>query len=264
MDEEMLEKTEDEQNADEQAHKKLMEQVKAAITVHRQKNRGSIPSLQEITQLLEQSPEQAEDDGDLPKCLKYLAYFGKDSEKPMYYEDPEGMCFFDTHEGQWSSEKPKHIDGLNSREIQNEDMFDMVLHGVMDDEDYSSLEKAGMVDERAGKLYHKISSLKSHAAELQKSVDVAFGDEEEPDSFLDEERTEELPDLFDVSTEDSGEAGQDLIAQIMEQAMSPAQNPKLQEFIQAEIQKYMQSSAPQAPAVPEASPAPVPAEAPVA
>jgi hypothetical protein len=134
-----------------------------------------------------------------------------------------------------------------------------VLHGIMDDNDYGALEKAGMVDDRVSKLYHKINGLKQHAASLQKSVDEVFSDEEQPDDFLTEPSEEaQMPDLFEMSDEGEEELpGENLIEQIMNQALSPAQNPKLQALIQAEIQKFLGASAPTA--SPEApAPAPVP------
>lgn len=230
-----------EKDDQEQKYKELLSQVKAAITVFRQKHAGEVPDLNDIVEMLE-TEEELDDESDIPKCLKMKAHYGKDPKAPVYYEDPETFSFFNPQKGAWTMDKPELLDQLNSREIEHEDIFDMILHGIMDDNDYQQLHKAGLVDPKCEQLYAKIAGMRDQYKTLEKSMEASVEEDTRPEAFLEAMEPASKLDQYGVfsmdieeSTEQVFEPGEDLLAQIMQSAMNPSSDPKLLKLIRSQI-----------------------------
>lgn len=223
----------------EQQIKDLMNKIKSAITVYTHKHDGKAPeSIEEIAQMLEQEQEPLEqseeepEDGS-PKVLSYLIHYGKDPSKPAFYEDTKSALYFDPKHGSWSDSKPELLDHLQSREVESEDLFDMILHGVMDDSDYSSLNELGMVDQKCCQLYDKIQSLKSVTSELEKS-------EENPEEEIHETEISESSEEVQIPSEPEEEvAGFDVASEIMYWAQAPANNRELEGTVRGIVEKIL-------------------------
>lgn len=231
------------EESQEQEYKTLLSQVKAAVTVFRQKHAGEVPTLEDITKMLESELDpEMEDDSDLPKCLKYKVHYGKDPQSAAYYEDPESFSFFNPKNGTWGMDKPEMLDQLASRDVDHADVFDMILHGIMDDNDYQQLHKAGLVDPKCEQLYAKISGMKNDYNTLEKSMEATLDEDTRPEAFLEAMEPASKLDQYgvfsmevDENENEFVEVGEDLVSQIMQTAMSPASNPALLKLIRSQI-----------------------------
>jgi hypothetical protein len=229
-----------EEQKQEAEHKNLMEKIKAAVTVFRHNNQGKVPSLDDVSSVLEQgNTQQAEqeqqepEEVDHPKCLSYSIFHGKDPQRPLYYHDPSDMGYFDVQKGMWQLDKPELLDHLTSREPQSQDLAHMILHGIMDDGDYDRLDKAGMIDESGKALREKLGMLKDRHQELQKSIDDISEQETAPEMFMDQKDPmfdfdqKGIVTEVEASYQDQEAMGEDLVRQLIETALSPASCPKM-------------------------------------
>lgn len=117
----------------------------------------------------------------------------------LYYFDPKTKGYYDTQTASWSQDKPNLVDHLPCRPMlmdRNErgeidDIFQSILHGVMDPTSFQMLKSRGAVSPNMEKLYGLVSKLveKKAALEgLEKSVDVPVTQE-----VLETAPTQELP-----------------------------------------------------------------------
>jgi len=212
--------------------KDLQRKLQAYVEVAKHKY-GRTPSLEEIMGLLDEvSPEQSKPkgSGDVqqvvmpvagdksldktdptqeeapgePKILHLKVYFGMskdktgerkpDEKKILFYERPDGSVY-DCSKQEWAEGRPEVVNHLNSRPLYStdEDLVAAIANGVMDDEDYDSLEKAGLVSETPKKLWGLTKNLedlmlrKSEAEELEKSLeteDDTLGKGEQPSETI--------------------------------------------------------------------------------
>jgi hypothetical protein len=93
-----------------------------------------------------------------------------DPATPLFYTD--GQRHFDCSTDQWTDQVPEVAQHLMSRPLQhsaeNTDLFDALLHGVVDDDDFNALDQAGMVDDRSRKLRELMGNLDSQYGEYSK------------------------------------------------------------------------------------------------
>jgi hypothetical protein len=143
------------------------------------------------------------------------------------------MGYFDVSKGMWQLDKPELLDHLQSREPQHQDLHHMILHGIMDDEDYGRLDGAGMIDENHKALKEKLGLLRERSQELQKSIDDISEQESAPEMYM-----EQKDPMFDFdqkgivtdsepSYQDQELVGEDLVKQMIATALSPASCPKM-------------------------------------
>lgn len=177
-----------------------------------------------------------------PRILNYKVYYGvngegdarqPDPKKILFYHDPE-RGWYDTLLQEWLSNEPSYASHLNCREINHNenDMVAAIAHGVMDDQDYEQLDKAGMIGELPKQLWSKIKRLRDLYERMEKS-DVDEGDTEEaelePGSETEEisedsheDETGPLPDQEDVGASEGDLAGDNVLEQIMAAAFEAA------------------------------------------
>lgn len=94
-----------------------------------------------------------------PKILTSRIYYGLGEDKKpdkhnvLFYEK-DGR-YFDCDKKEWRDEKPAVLGSLNVRPIRyhDYDIMSAMVNGVMDDDDYQHLEKAGMISESSKKVY---------------------------------------------------------------------------------------------------------------
>lgn len=156
--------------------KELLSQIKSALQLWHVQNEGKAPEIDDIMGMLK--PKEEEFDPSEPRILNFKIYYGKNSQNPVYYHDPITSGYFDTQARNWVNERPPLCDHLNERDIGTSDVFDAILHGVMDDEDYSSLEKMELIDDRSKQLWKKLSSLAEQTNAMMKSVEGEDDDKE--------------------------------------------------------------------------------------
>jgi hypothetical protein len=204
-----------------------------------------------------------------PKILRMLVYYGMgtpgedgqkkpDINKILFYEDPKEGRVYDCGSGSWQDNKPTVLDHLPSRPIQfNErDIVAAIVHGVIDDPDYASLEKAGMITDIPRQLWDKTKTFRQQMDQLEKSV------EEPEDSSTIEDATDESQDLNDDSdsidsdyiagTEESGveieapgEPGEDVLAAIIASAVadpSTGMDAVIRRIVREELETLMRYS----------------------
>jgi hypothetical protein len=132
-----------------------------------------------------------------PKILGTKVYYGMtegkpDPDKVLFYETPDNSCYC-TESKEWLTERPSVLDHLASRPMhyKEKDIVAAIAHGVMDDNDYDALEKAGMVTETPKQLWSLMKKLKSQTEELEKSQasysEDSDDDESESDDFSESE-----------------------------------------------------------------------------
>jgi hypothetical protein len=150
-----------------------------------------------ITEHVEQDTEPSDSlQGPMssPKILNMRAY--TINGKPLYYGHPDSNEAYCLPEKQWTS-KPSYMDYFDEREIQPSDLGNVVLHGLMDDNDYNSLDQAGLIDPILKQIYEKMRELTGKIQELQQASSLGKSDDEDEES---EEESEEEP------SEETGES----------------------------------------------------------
>jgi hypothetical protein len=291
----------DENKEQEKQLKKLLESY-TAVAAHKL---GRPPSLEELNEMLNESgstepkdelektegdPDSSEEPGEhdgVPNILKTLLFYGmsdKDGQrspapdKVLFYKHPDGR-YYDCSSNSWSNEEPPMCAHLPSRTLgqgkmsDNErDIVSAIAHGVMDDEDYNTLNETGMISPSAQKVWELSKRALTLHDDLEKSL-TEGGDEDEDMGSMDQE-VEVDPDLLpgsggeegtnvfagilegvgisgteDIDDFDEGDPGTNVAAQIMEAAkvavgyvMQTEFEDRVRAIVQEEIQKIMDSS----------------------
>jgi hypothetical protein len=154
--------------------------------------------------------EKAEDF--VPEICKMKVYFGmsdKDGKREsdpnniLYYETPSGT-FYDTQSDTWHDTKPDMVNHLPSRSVNfnEKDIVAAITHGVMGDEDYEALDKAGMIDHTPRRLWELTKKLRMQWEDLEKVDELAKSHSEgEPHSEPDGDEDEYGNEIGDVEPE---------------------------------------------------------------
>lgn len=259
------------EDKDSEDNKELLGKVKAAITVFQHKN-GRVPSLEEMNELLTQEdpvPENKDDStvnssqsansepefptagteqDDSPRCLSFVVLHGKDPSKPAFFSDPVAG-HFDVSSGEWIKELPDLAQHLQQRDVQGEDIFSMILHGIMSDDDYEKLSKAGMIDDHSAAMKAKIDRMREAHSTLEKSINEFTGDSR-PEANMDfEDKEGDALSTFglmsdDVSEEDADMPGENVLEQIFAGVLESGASPSLLKMIDAAVAKALGGSAP--------------------
>lgn len=214
--------------------KELLSQIKAALQLWQVQNKGKAPEVSDIMGML--TPKEQEIDPSEPRILSFKVLYGNNPQSPVYYHDPVTNGYFDIHGKDWLNERPALCDHLNEREIGTTDVFDAILHGVMDDEDYGALEKMELIDDRSRQLWKKLSALSEQTNMMMKSVETEGNGEPEvkkPNTPASEEESSSGSNPFlqikagagvqsDSSSAGEGSAaGENVFDQIMAGAKQP-------------------------------------------
>ena len=151
--------------------KEMLRKIKAAMDIWSTQNTGKIPEMEDIFEMLKpRNPDEI--DPSEPRILNFRLYYGKSSQNPLYYFDPTTDSFFCTQTKQWLGERPPVCEHLNERGLGTTDVFDAILHGVMDDQDYDSLEKMNLIDDRSRQLWKKLTLMHEQTQQMMKSLEA--------------------------------------------------------------------------------------------
>lgn len=232
---------------------------------------GRPPTSQEIAEALKGEEEQGEpvtqateetpEDSAEPKVLKLKVYYGQGTKKTdkgvVKAPDPSKVLFYEGHDGRtfdttaqsWLDQRPPVLDHLPSRPLlfdaKNTDIVEAILHGVVDDEDFTELDKSGAINENTKKIYALQKRTKEIREELEKS-EIAREelenneDTEENENYSDAEQivvpgdkvqtginvvrnymdTAGVQYGLDIVKEEFGEQGADLFTQILQAALA--------------------------------------------
>ena len=275
--------------------KELQRKLQAYVEVARHKY-GRTPSLEEIIDLLgdvsldSSSPKgpavqqvvmpvagdkdlsKTDDTGDAdpgePKILHMKVFFGMskdksgnrtpDEKKILFYERPDGSVY-DCSKQEWTDGRPEVINHLNSRPLYStdEDLVAAIANGVMDDEDYDSLEKAGLVSETPKKLWGLTKNLeelmlrKSEVEELEKSLPMeeeSIGENEHGDNTIDTSDQGVPAPYIHGAPISSDFPGDDVFTEMLAVAMSEAftgMEGQIRRIVREEIEAMLNDSEPQ-------------------
>ena len=249
--------------------KELLNKIKSAMEVWSSQNEGKPPELTDLFEMLKPKDPNEIDPTD-PRILHFKIYFGRNSDSPLFYHDPTTGGYFDTTQRQWSEMKPEIVDHLNERDIGTEDVFDGILHGVIDDQDYDVLEKMNLIDNRSKQLWNKLNTLYQQTQDMQKSLDEA---KEKQASETGKNAFNEILKGAGVSSSDFPEspadpAGENMLEQIMAGAMTPPEDKSgsasspavdmeaIRRMVRAEIANALGIHVDQMKPVPEEQPSP--------
>lgn len=183
-----------------------VKKLTAALTVALTHRYGRPPSADELAHALSGEPEETQEAAKqdeaaekasqptTPKILDYHIFYGmkknaqgaseEDPTNPLFYGDGDKR-WFDVEKGEWSEEKPSITDHLHSRVLgdgdNQKDLFDAIINGVMDDEDYGLLSNShDLLDPRCHKAYSLMSRLKNDTQDLEKALAKSDDDDYEP------------------------------------------------------------------------------------
>jgi hypothetical protein len=187
-----------------------------------------------------------------------------DPNKVLFYQSPDGSCF-DCAQQEWVS-PPSILDHLPSREIMHDekghDILRAIASGIVDDDDYQALNKAGLVNDdgkRVYELYKKTLDYSDKLATLEKSeapeqteeesesMDLPESSEGESEGTVTKQGVDVVATFMDVAgvqkgieqaREEYGEKGVDLIVQIMEAALGNV-DQKTMGFVQEEVTRQV-------------------------
>jgi len=228
------------------------------------------PQSEQVMMPNEQAPEGSEEDSEgsgCPSILDMKVYHGMkdgvpDASKILFYEDTDGDVF-DTANQEWMDGRPDYIDHLHSRPIQNDetDIIAAIAHGVMGDDDFDTLDKAGMIGSNSKKLWELKNKLQGQIEQLEQSQAGDFDeglekseDFEEDDEIQSDDSSMEYSES-DQEVESNGDdeelAGEDHLSEIVQSAMAAAlAGPHLEATIRAIVRQEMgKGAAPEAPSV---------------
>lgn len=221
--------------------KELLSKIKSAIQLWTHKNEGKSPEIEDLLEMLKPNDPDAIDPTD-PRILYFKIYFGRNSENPLYYFDPTTNSWFDTNARAWQDNTPPIAAHLNERDIGTTDVFDAILHGVVDDEDYEALQKMNLIDDRSRQLWSKLGSLYNQTQAMQKSLEEKTDPTLKPESAtanggaspVNEPSSGSNPyseilkgagvSVSDMIQEPNSPAGENMVEQINAAAMAPASN----------------------------------------
>ena len=207
----------------------------------------------------------------VPKIFKIQVLYGNktnedgsktpDPQTPLFYTD--GQRHFDCSTDSWCDQPPEMAQHLMSRPLQhnaeNTDVFDCLMHGVMDDEDYAALDQAGMIDQRCKKLRELMGQLSSQHDEyqalssgglepVQKADDITnlHTDEDsaaEPVENFHEQMTGEAPDTIN-QPDNSTNAFADLINSAFGDGVDPRTKEAIRKMIREEVISVLNEGSP--------------------
>lgn len=181
-------------------------------------------------------PEEALDEPQKePKILGMQVFHGlkddggkkvPDPANILFYQNADGQCY-DCNQQQWLPEPPDVLEHLHSRPVQYEDtdLLSAIMHGVIDDEDYETLDKAGMISENPKKLWTLTKKLKGQIEELERSKSDSMEKLDKSEDELEEELEDDgdpIESLQDFG-EDDGSID-DLIIDDTEEGVNLAQD----------------------------------------
>jgi len=208
-----------------------------------------------------------------PKILKLKAYYGMSSKKTdkgdtkepdpnkvLFYEHGDGRCF-DCSNQQWSDKKPDLLNHLPSRPLmfdsKNTDIIRAIVNGVVDDEDFTELDKSGALNDDSRKVYNLQKRAKEVAASLEKSEEIETDGEEPAATTMNVEETsaavqpkqgiDVVKDFMDTVgiqqsmeaiQENFGQEGADLFSEIMKAALADV-DEKTRMLVREEMDSYM-------------------------
>jgi hypothetical protein len=202
-----------------------------------------------------------------PKILGCKAYYGmtkgqdgsrtSDPRKVLFYEMPAGDVY-DCNTQEWCPERPQVLDHLNSRGLEYDenghDIMAAIVNGVLDEDDYSALDKCDMLNDHHRKVWELNKRLQENLAGLQKSETFV---EESVESDLPDEAPSEgyygpsegsvnvLQDFQGVTGsgpqevyESEGEEGQDVFSEIVRAALGDI-DQRIKDIVRQEFGQYM-------------------------
>ena len=172
-----------------------------------------------------------------PKILDFKAYYGMsdgedgqrnpDPKKILFYEDPTTNHVYDCSINDWAPTRPGVLDHLPHRPIEfdDHDIVAAIAHGVLDDDDFSALDKSGLISDIPRTLWTKSKELQKNlddlenldkTEELKKSESGLEDDDDEEET----DNVKEIKNQAGVDPESQlGELaevhGEDLVSQIM-------------------------------------------------
>lgn len=211
---------------------------------------GRTPTIEEVNQALsegnaqnsEQKPDQNLDQlsqsamtdippsSDEPKILKMKVYYGMsksdtgqftyDPYQILYYENGDNGEVYDVGNKDWTSDRPGMMDHLQSRDInfEEKDILYAMIHGILDDDDYSKLDSKGMITPVAKSVWDKIQKIHSDMGKLE-SLEKS---DENPDDQIEEDKNVqdlEIKEESDIDDQVEEVIGDDLVSQIMQACM---------------------------------------------
>lgn len=195
-----------------------------------------------------------------PRILHLKVYYGMNNQKDgskipdeskiLFYEDPIDKEYYDCSTKEWSNDRPAILDHLNSRLINNDerDVLHSILHGVMDEDSFNSLNDKGMVNDLHKNLWGLVKKLDSQYKEmhesLNKSDDDGFEDELQDDDII-YNFEDELQDGLDIDNlqleNQAGEfEGDDVLSELINAAVSSAiinNESRIREIVREELAK---------------------------
>jgi hypothetical protein len=241
---------------------------------------GRTPTLDELTKMITETPEQAEPEAveapaeEEPKILHVKAFYGMrdkkgengtaerkpDPAKVLYYQGKDGRVF-DCGTQTWLDAAPAVLEHLPSRALiydsKGQDILRAISSGVVDDEDFSELDKMGAVNDdarRVYQLYKKAADLHGQLSALEKSDDVEIdGARVDPEFMVDASLPDSQPSQSMISKfyelagvaqgmakieEEFGPAGVNLFEQILQSAMSSV-DEKTRQLVREELELHM-------------------------
>jgi hypothetical protein len=144
-----------------------------------------------------------------PKVLSMKAYTVNG--RPLFYGHEGSSETFCVPEKRWM-QSPSYLDYFDQREVAHSDMGDLVLNGLIDDNDFNALNSAGMMDPLLQQLYQKIKELNEKVNQLEglnKTDDTPIADK--PEEVIDEssEDTVEEPS-YEIQEGETEEADLDV------------------------------------------------------
>ncbi len=240
--------------------KKLTQALMTALT-HKL---GRSPTPEELAEALrgdgggEKQEEEAPSEP-MPKILDYKIYYGlkqdpksgakvADPERPLFYENHDGTGWFDVEGADWVFDRPKMLDHLNSREVGQSDsardLFDAIVFGVMDEDDYNMLaSKQGVLDPRCERAYQlQKQAREQHAMlqELEKSIVSEDDCIPAGQSPVDNVKT-----MLEAAGAEGKQAVEEVFepagggAKMVEQALGPGVEPRIRRWIREEIETVL-------------------------
>jgi len=217
--------------------------------------------------------EDAESSTAEPKILKLKAYYGMgtkktdngdvkepDKNKVLYYEHGDGRCF-DCSNQQWAAERPPLLDHLPSRPLmfdsKNTDIIRAIVNGVVDDEDFTELDKSGALTDDSRKIFLLSKRAKEISEQLEKSEEVELSQDDMDDAaqvapdgapvvreqtgidvvkaFMD---TAGVQQSLEVIQENFGQDGANLFEEILKAALADV-DEKTRMLVREEMDAYM-------------------------